>query len=132
MSGLTEVNRSVVKLGIDLRPIPVDVGDGKEWLFTSDPSAEQWSTLMSALKVFTKLKKDDANDNDESVFTEALGSFSKAMAAMLLDPVQQEEWIKRSYGLGPQQAISEVLMEMWSGFPTKPQSASGKESKTTG
>ena len=87
MSNLPEVTRSVVKLGLDLSPIPLDVGDGIVWMFTSDPSAEQWSTLMTALKVFTKLK-DDVNE-DENQFTQALSDFSKAMSHMLLDPDQQ-------------------------------------------
>lgn len=132
MSGLTEVKRDVVKLGIDLRPLPVDVGDGIEWLFTSDPSPDQWTSLMSSLKVFTKMKDISDADIDNAAFTEALAGFSKAMAAMLVDEEQQKQWIARGYGLGPQQALSELLMETWSGFPTKPSSDSGKESKTTG
>lgn len=130
MSGLPEVTRSVVKLGLDLSPIPLDIGDGVVWKFTSDPSPEQWSSLMAALKVFTTLK-DDA-DGDESRFTKALSDFSIAMSNMLLDPKQQAEWVERGYGLVPQQAVSEVLMETWSGFPTKQQSESGTESKKTG
>ena len=130
MSNLPEVTRSVVKLGLDLSPIPLDVGDGIVWMFTSDPSAEQWSTLMTALKVFTKLKND--TNEDETQFTKALSDFSKAMSHMLLDPDQQLAWVERGYGLGPQQAVSEILMEMWSGFPTKPQSDSGAELKKAG
>lgn len=124
-----EVRRNVVKLGIDFRSIPVDIGDGIEWEFTPDPSPEQWSLLVSTLKKFTKIKEDDI---DEKAFKEALKGFTAAMGGLLIDEKQQEKWVKRNYGLGPQQAISEVLMEMWSGFPTKPSQRSGKGSKKTG
>jgi hypothetical protein len=124
-----EVRRDVVKLGLDFRAIPVDLGDGIEWEFHPDPSPQQWSTLVTALKQFTKFE--DADFGGEA-FEEALASFTKAMSEMLVRQEQQVEWIEKGYGLGPQQAISEALMGIWTGFPTKQQSPSGKGSKPTG
>jgi hypothetical protein len=124
-----EVRRDVVKLGLDFRAIPVDLGDGVEWEFHPDPSAEQWATLVDALKQFTKFE--DADFGGDS-FKEALSSFTKAMSEMLVRKEQQKEWLKKNYGLGPQQAISEALMGIWTGFPTTRQSPSGKGSKATG
>jgi hypothetical protein len=124
-----EVRRDVVKLGLDFRAIPVDLGDGVEWEFHPDPSPQQWSTLVNALKQFTKF--DDA-DFEGHAFEEALTAFTKAMSEMLVRAEQQVAWIEKGYGLGPQQAISEALMGIWTGFPTNQQSQSGKGSKPTG
>ena len=124
-----EVRRDVVKLGLDFRAIPVDLGDGIEWEFHPDPTAEQWSTLVDALKEFTKFEDDDFGGD---AFKHALAGFTNAMAEMLVRKDQQKEWLKKGYGLGPQQAISEALMGIWTGFPTKQQSPSGKGSRPTG
>jgi len=124
-----EVRRDVVKLGLDFRAIPVDLGDGIEWEFHPDPSAEQWSTLVDALKQFTKFEDDDFGGE---AFKTALKGFTEAMADMLVRAEQQKEWVEKGYGLGPQQAISEALMGIWTGFPTKQQSPSGKGSRATG
>lgn len=125
----SEVRREVVKLGLDFRPIPVDLGDGIEWEFHPDPSPQQWSVLVDALKAFTKFGDDDFGGDK---FKSALASFTKAMSELLVDEKQREKWIEKDYGLGPQQAISEALMGIWTGFPTKQQSPSGKGSKRTG
>ena len=124
-----EVRREVVKLGLDFRPIPVDLGDGIEWEFHPDPSAHQWSTLVNALKEFTKFDDDDFGGE---AFEGALEGFTKAMSQMIVRAEQQAEWIEKGYGLGPQQQISEALMEIWTGFPTNQPSQSGKGSKKTG
>lgn len=126
---MTEVRREVVKLGIDFRSIPVDLGDGIEWEFTPDPSPEQWSGLVNALKQFTGMDKGEFGGE---LFREALLGLSTAMSDLIVDEKQKPRWIERGYGLGPQQAISEALMGKWTGFPTKPQSPSGRASKKTG
>lgn len=125
-----QVQREVVKIGLDFRPILIDVGDDTVWEFTSDPSPEQWSALVNALRKFTTLQDENAVGGTE--FEDALHGFTKAMSMTLIDPEQQEQWIERRYGLGPQQAVSEHLMEQWSGFPTKELSPSGQGSKPTG
>lgn len=124
-----EVRRNVVKLGLDFRPVPVDLGDGIEWEFHPDPSPQQWSALMNALKQFTKFEDEDFGGE---AFEKALEEFTKAMSQVLVRADQQREWVEKQYGLGPQQAISQALMEIWTGFPTKQPSPSGKGSKKTG
>lgn len=125
----SETRRDVVKLGLDFRAIPVDLGDGIEWEFHSDPSPEQWSNLVNALKNFTKFEDEDFGGD---AFKTALSGFTEAMSHLLIRAEQQAEWMEKGYGLGPQQAISEALMEIWTGFPTKQSSPSGKGSKRTG
>ena len=133
---MAEARRDVVKIGLDFRTIPVDLGDGIEWEFVPDPSPEQWSILMNALKVFERLfgKGTDPAEamSDTKALNEALKGFTEAMAGMLSSEEQKEAWIKKNYGLGPQQAISEKLTELWTGFPTKQPEPSGKGSKTNG
>lgn len=124
-----EVRRDVVKLGLDFRPIPVDLGDGIEWEFTSDPSPQQWSLVVQALKVFTKFEDEDFGGE---AFEQALAGFTQAMSELIINEEQRALWREKGYGLGPQQAISEALMGIWTGFPTKQQSQSGKGSKRTG
>jgi hypothetical protein len=124
-----EVRRDTVRLGLDFRAIPVDLGDGIEWEFNPDPSADQWSTLVNALQGFTKFGNADFGGD---AFKTALAGFTNAMADMLVHAEQQEQWKTKGYGLGPQQKISEALMGIWTGFPTTPQSPSGKGSRTTG
>ena len=124
-----EVRRETVKLGLDFRPIPVDLGDGVEWDFHPDPSPQQWSTLVDALKSFTKFGDDDFGGDD---FKTALAGFTAAMSDLLVGEGQREKWIEKDYGLGPQQAISQALMKIWTGFPTKQPSQSGRGSKETG
>lgn len=126
---VNEVRRDVVQLGIDFRPIPVDLGDGIEWEFHPDPSPQQWSALVNALKGFTKFGDDDFGGE---AFEKALSELTAAMAESLVDEKQKKEWIKKQYGIGPQQAISNALMEQWTGFPTSQQQPSGKGSKPTG
>lgn len=124
-----EVRRDVVKLGLDFRAIPVDLGDGTEWEFDSDPSPAQWSTLVDALKQFTKFEDEDFGGD---TFKDALSGFTKAMSELLVRKEQQTAWLKKGYGLGPQQKISEALMGIWTGFPTTQPLPSGKGSKRTG
>lgn len=126
---MEEVRRDVVKLGLDFRPIPVDLGDGIEWEFHPDPSPQQWSLLVAALKAFTKFEDDDFGGE---AFENALEGLTRAMAGMLVNESQRKKWIAAGYGLGPQQVISEALMGIWTGFPTKQPSPSGKGSKTPG
>lgn len=124
-----QVKREVVKLGLDFRPIPVDLGDGIEWEFHPDPSPAQWSSLMDSLKAFTRFEEDGFGGTQ---FEESLLNFTKAMSGLLVSAEQQALWVEKQYGLGPQQAISEALMGIWTGFPTKQSSPSGKGSKPTG
>lgn len=124
-----EVRRETVKLGLDFRAIPVDLGDGIEWEFHPDPSPQQWTVVVNALKAFTQFKDDDFGGD---AFEKALTDLTAAMAQLLMNKDQEKEWIKKQYGLGPQQAISQALMEIWTGFPTQQGSPSGKESSGTG
>lgn len=124
-----EVRRDVIKLGIDFRPIPVDLGDGVVWEFHPDPNPSQWSTLVEALRGFSKFGEDEFGGE---LFEKALNKLTEAMAGMLVNEEQQIGWREKKYGLGPQQAISNALMETWTGFPTNQPSRSGKGSKKTG
>ena len=125
----TEVRRDVVRIGLDFRPIPVDLGDGIEWEFTSDPSPEQWELVMNALQEFTKFGSEDFGGTEVKV---ALDRLTVAMSELIVNEEQRPQWVAKRYGLGPQQAISQALMEQWTGLPTTQPEPSGKGSVTTG
>lgn len=128
-----EVRRDVIKLGLNLDPVPLDVGDGTDpWVFSSDPSPEQWGAVIAALKKFEVLAGEGAESVDGDYLTDSLNQLTQALMDLLTTEAQKKKWVDRAYGLGPQQAISEVLMEQWTGFPTKPGAPSGKASKKTG
>lgn len=120
---MSEVRREAVKLGLDFRPIPVDVGDGIEWDFTSDPSPEQWSSLVNALKGFLGFERGDFGGEE---FKASLAALTTAMSELLVNEDQRPLWVEKNYGIKVQQAISEALMEEWTGFPTTQSSPSGK------
>lgn len=126
---MPEVKREVVRLGLDFSPIPVDVGDGVEWEFTHDPDPTQWSGLVNSLRGFTTFDKGEFSGEE---FEAALDGLSVAMSELLVDEDQKPLWVEKHYGLMVQQAISEALMERWTGFPTPPPSPSGKGSRRTG
>ena len=126
---MSETRREAVKLGLDFRPIPVDVGDGIEWEFSSDPSPEQWSLLVNALKAFTGFDDGDFGGDE---FKAALAGLSTAMSELIVDEAQRPLWVEKNYGIAVQTAISEALMENWTGFPTPQPSPSGKRSRPTG
>lgn len=126
---MSEIRRDVVKLGIDFRPIPVDLGDGIEWEFHPDPSPEQWTALVAAIREFGKFGEDNFGGPE---FQASLEKFTEAMAEVLTNEEQKKLWREKRYGLGAQQAISQALMEMWTGFPTKSPSPSGKASGQPG
>lgn len=129
----TQVNREVVKIGLDFRPIPIDLGDGKVWHFTSDPSTEQWAILTSALRKFSVFQgRTDEDILGSGEFEGVISGLTNALAEMLVDTDQKREWIDRGYGIGPQQRVSEYLLETWSGFPTQQPSSSGRELSQTG
>jgi hypothetical protein len=132
MAKTEEVQRKVVKLGIDFRPIPVDLGDGTVWAFVSDPSPEQWSGLVGSLGTFVDLIGADGSGLSGDGFEKALEGLTEAMSGLLVKMEDRLAWKERGYGLGPQQAIAEALMEEWTGFPGQQPSPSGKGSKRTG
>lgn len=132
MEELTEVSREVVSIGLDFRPIPINVGDGKIWGFTPDPDKAQWGTLTGTLKVLSKFKDISEEDAAQVDLSEAIDSLTGAVAALLADPEDVKAWKKRGYGLLAQQRVARALMEQWTGFPTTSSSPSGKKSKPTG
>lgn len=111
--------RSVVKIGINFDPIPLDVGDGKIWNFTSEATPAQMDALVRVARGVGSL----ATVTDETVesmdFTEMTNEVSGVIADLLIEPAQKKEWIKRSYSVLAQGKVIAVLIkEMSTGFPT--------------
>lgn len=123
-----QTNREVVSVGLDFRPIPVDIGDGKVWEFDPDPSSEKWDALATSVKSF----KSVSDDEEGMDIATPMLSLKKALAELLVNEKQQEEWMNRDYGIIPMQRTATALMEQWTGFPTEQPSSSGGHSKKSG
>lgn len=131
---MSDINREVVSVGLDFRPIPIDIGDGKVWGFNPDPDPAELDNLMRALRAVGKAGKEVESVDGEGVeFEKVLRGLSEAIGQLIVDPEQKKEWLaKRSYGLGALSGLTSVLMEQVSGFPQKSDGGSGKPSGKSG
>lgn len=120
-----EIHRETVSIGIDFRPVPVDMGDGTIWQFDPDPSPDKWDVLTQALGAFTEVQMDDKNPNPDD-FKKVSGrlgpltvQLTEAIGGLLTEPMQRKQFTKRGYSMFALQRLATVLMETLSGFPTK-------------
>lgn len=118
-----EVKRETVSVGLDFRPVPLDLGDNVVWEFEPDPSSQQWQVLSLALKGFSSLASEEKEDFD---VTKPMDALTDALVNLLVRDDQKKLWREKGYGLMPMQKVATVLMEQWTGFPTKQPSNSGK------
>jgi len=123
---LNQTNREVVSIGIDFRPIPVDIGDGKIWNFDPDPAPDKWDNLNATLMKFQSLQNVDQDNIEELKLSPLLTDLRKALGGLLADREQEKEWNKTTYGLMPLQSLAQRVMEQITGFPTNQDSNSGE------
>lgn len=122
-----QVTRETVTVGLDFRPIPIDLGDGTVWLFQPDPSPTAWGVLMDALTAFSTVDT-ESETPDLSGLTVLVENLSVALSGLLTTPKQAEKYSERGYGLVAQQRLATVLIETVSGFPTQSPSTIGADS----
>lgn len=126
-------DRKTVSLGLDFRPVPVDVGDGKLWEFDPDPSPAKWDRLVNVMNVFVKnAEKDEDVPASEEETQKLYDELTEAVSKLLLSEEQQAEWEQRRYGMFAQRTVAIALMGELSGFPTESESTSGPDSEPTG
>lgn len=124
MSNTKKVDRKVVSIGLDFRPVPVNLGDGRIWEFNPDPSTEQWARVQAAMDVFNEVEKGKDSSAAVEKISEAHNLLEDAVVGLLI--ADGEEFREKSYGLFALQRLTVALMETLTGFPTKPQGPSGK------
>lgn len=121
-----EIHREVVSIGIDFRPVPIDMGDGVIWNFDPDPSPDKWETLTRALTAFGGIEDLDEQKPDPKALNSATSrlmpltaGLTDAIAGILVEPVQRKKFVTRAYSMFSLQRLANTLMEVLSGFPTK-------------
>lgn len=118
---LTEVDRATVSAGLDFRPLPIDVGDGKRWLFQADPSPAKYDALVKGLAGFAVMA--GAGESTEKALEAAeqvlplLQTLEAAITDLLTTDAQKKKFIG-TYGPSALQTFAAVLMEP-TGFPTE-------------
>lgn len=127
---MSEINRDTISIGIDFRPIPVDVGDGKVWNFNPDPAPSELDVLFSALREIgaagKKANSEDGDGEGSVEFGKGLGALKSALGGLLVEAKQRTEWNKQPYGIGVMNALSNVLVEQITGFTRESPKTSGK------
>lgn len=118
-----QINRETVSVGIDFRPIPIDMGDGQVWMFDPDPTPGKWSGLSRALTAFGRLNV-TADSSEEEVDAAAQDmeslttGLTDSIAELLVDIKQRKAFRDRGYSTNALQRLAKVLIQTLSGFPT--------------
>lgn len=110
-----EMDRSVVKVGIDLTPIQLDMGDGNIWNLSPDPSPAQFGKITRVMNSFRGLKNEDIEEKLE----ELLSELSDSLRELVTETAQKKKWDTRAYGIFAMQALAKTYMQALSGTPTK-------------
>lgn len=126
--------RTKVSIGLDFRPLPIDVGDGNEWLFNPDPDPSLWGALMEALNAFADLETLQIDPEAElsaderealtsltSALPELLTGLGTAIAGLMTTTKQGQQFTEHGYGQRTLQALAQTLVEELTGFPTTQQ-----------
>lgn len=126
-----EIDRSVVSIGLDFRPIPINIGDGVVWQFDPDPAPDVFDALVSGLahigQVGTQMSKGETTS-----LAPALQELQKVIGQMLVDPKQQKDWATTSYGLHALNALAQRLLQETTGFTDQSSKPSGGGSASPG
>lgn len=124
-----EIQREVVSIGLDFRPIRLDVGDGQVWEFQPEPEPAQFDRLISTMKSFSKIgeaMQDNGAQEESSGMTNALDELRKALGALLVDQADRSKFMKQKYGLRSLNALCNAVIEETTGFTGKSPKGSGK------
>lgn len=130
-----QVSRDVVSVGIDFRPLPVNIGDGVIWNFDPDPSPEAWGQLMDQLKALAALGSIKEGDTDAAMELDVKGllnGLTEALSGLLLEDEQRAKFKSKGYGLAVLSKTAPAIVKALSGFPTTSPSSSGEGSETDG
>lgn len=114
-----EVNREVVRVGFDFRPLPLDVGDGIEWSVTADPDREQFGALQVALGRMQRAQAMLEEAGDTDVVGQLIGQLEDAVAGLIIDPAERKKFKAKGYGLMALARTATAYITAVSGFPTE-------------
>lgn len=98
--------RTPIQVGIDLRPIPLQVGENV-YHFNPDPGGEFFATVA---RIDTK-----PDDSTDWTFVEEL---RKVLASQIVDPAEKKAFLASRLGVGSLNAMSKVYAKTVFADPT--------------
>lgn len=101
-------DRKPIQVGIDLRPIPLELSDGTVFHFNPDPPKEFFQTVSQL--------KEDRNDDDSD--WEFIDTLRKTLADQVIGVGERKAFTARKFGLAALNKISTAYSEGVLGSPT--------------
>lgn len=114
--------RKPIQIGIDLRPVPLEMSDGQVWHFNPDPAKDFFKQLAGIGKDLQK----EGDDLNWDVVDQIRDSLAKELTE------GTDEFLAKNYGLAVLSAIAAAYAESVVAIPTKQSSPSGPVRKGTG
>jgi hypothetical protein len=107
--------RQPLQVGIDLRPIPLQMEDeaGTVWLFNPDPDKQFFATVA-------RIKDNDDDDQTDPAYWDYIDELREVIGSQILDETERTEFMAREYGLKALDAIAKTYSAGVSGRPTEP------------
>lgn len=115
--------RKPVQVGVDLRPIPIELREGEKWYFNADPPKDFFALISNIGK---------AMQVEDDTRWDAVDAMRDALAQQILDPAEAENFVSHNYGLAALSGIAKAYAETVVALPTQSSSPSGKAQGTRG
>lgn len=129
----TSITREKVSIGLDFRPLPLDIGDGIDWLFNTQASLDDWNALNHGLIAFGSIPQDLEVEEGQEPTPEQIAAvvaaneqmvqladnLTAALVTLLVDAKQKKAFAERRYNLEALTAFASTYIQQTSGFPTK-------------
>lgn len=113
--------RKPILIGIDLRPVPLEMSDGQIWYFNPDPAKDFFQRLSGIGK---DLQKESELDWD------MIDQIRQSLAKELTQDA--DAFLSKNYGLAVLSALAAAYAETVVAIPTGQSSPSGPGRKGTG
>lgn len=91
--------RTPIQVGIDLRPIPLQMSDGNIFRFDPDPGKQFFETV-------SRIRQE--RDGDDEADYSFIDDLRKILASQIVDPEERKAFTKRAYGLPALNDISKT------------------------
>ena len=121
---MSDIDRGVVRIGLDFRPLPLDVGDGNVWHFEASPSPAQFDALVRGIRGFTTVGTALQGGDDASIVA-VTDKVEAALLDLLVDQKERKAFPGK-YGVGALVAIANAVIQEATGFQQPSPKRSGK------
>lgn len=97
--------RTPLQVGIDLRPIPLQMTDGSVFHFNPDPTKEFFATVA-------RIKEDKPDeDRTDPAYWEFIDELRDVLGSQIVDPDDLKLWVKKAYSLAALNDISKTYSD---------------------